>query len=71
MNQQQHRLMQVLQKISVFKGLELEHIQRLLRVGTSQTYGIGERVYSIGEPSDEMLVLLQGKMLVISAGGEE
>ena len=71
MNQQQHRLMQVLQKISVFKGLELEHIQRLLRVGTSQTYGIGERVYSIGEPSDEMLVLLQGKMVVTSAGGEE
>ena len=71
MNQQQHRLMQVLQKISVFKGLELEHIQRLLRVGTSQTYGIGEQVYSIGEPSDEMLVLLQGKMVVTSAGGEE
>jgi hypothetical protein len=69
MNQPQHRLMQVLQKISVFKGLELGHIQRLLRVGTSQTYGIGERVYSIGEPSDVMLVLLQGKMLVTSAGG--
>ncbi|HIG54518.1 MAG TPA: cyclic nucleotide-binding domain-containing protein [Candidatus Latescibacteria bacterium] len=71
MNQQQHRLMQVLQKISIFKGLELEHIQRFLRVGTSQTYEIGERVYNIGEPSDEMLVLLQGKMVVTSAGGEE
>jgi len=43
----------------------------LVASGTSQTYGIGERVYSIGEPSDEMLVLLQGKKLVISAGGEE
>ena len=71
MNQQQHRLMQVLQKISIFKGLQLEHIQRFLRVGNSQIYEIGERVYNIGEPSDEMLVLLQGRMVVTSAGGEE
>ena len=57
MNQQQHRLMQVLQKISIFKGLELGHIQRLLRVGSSKTYGIGEHIYIIGEPSLDMLVL--------------
>ena len=35
MNQKQHSLMQVLQKISIFTGLELGHIQRLLKVGTS------------------------------------
>jgi len=44
MNQKQHSLMQVLQKISIFKGLELGHIQRLLKVGTSQRYGIGETI---------------------------
>lgn len=71
MNQQQHRLMQVLQKISIFKGLELGHIQRLLRVGTSQKYDLGERIYTVGEPSREMLVLLQGRLVVTSASGDE
>ena len=71
MKKQQYSLMQVIQKISVFKGLDLEHIQRLLRSGTSKSYGIGERIYSIDEPSDEMLVLLKGKLVVTTAGGEE
>ena len=71
MKKQQYSLMQVIQKISVFKGLDLEHIQRLLRAGTSKSYGIGERIYSIDEPSDEMLVLLKGKLVVTTAGGEE
>lgn len=70
MNQKQHSLMQVLQKISIFKGLELGHIQRLLKVGTSQRYGIGETIYSIGEESTDMLVLLQGRLVVTSAAGD-
>ncbi len=71
MKKQQYSLMQVIQKISVFKGLDLQHIERLLRAGTSKSYGIGERVYTIDEPSHEMLVLLKGKLVVTSAGGEE
>jgi CRP-like cAMP-binding protein len=71
MKKQQYSLMQIIQKISLFKGLDLEHIQRLLRRGTSKSYGIGERVYTVDEPSDEMLVLLKGKLVVTSAGGEE
>ncbi|MDP6699710.1 MAG: cyclic nucleotide-binding domain-containing protein [Candidatus Latescibacteria bacterium] len=70
MNQKQHSLMQVLQKISIFKGLELGHIQRLLKVGTSERYGIGETIYSIGEESSDMLVLLQGRLVVTSAAGD-
>ena len=70
MNQKQHSLMQVLQKISIFKGLELDHIQRLLKVGTSQRYSIGETIYSIGDESTDMLVLLQGRLVVTSAAGD-
>ncbi|MFT5378514.1 MAG: CRP-like cAMP-binding protein [Candidatus Latescibacterota bacterium] len=70
MNQQQHRLLQVLRKISVFKGLELEHIQRLLRVGTSKVYSVGENIYLTGEPSLEMMVLLQGRLVVTNQGGD-
>jgi len=70
MNQQQHRLLQVLRKISVFRGLELEHIQRLLRVGTSQVYSVGEKIYLTGDPSLEMMVLLQGRLVVTNQGGD-
>lgn len=51
MNQLQHRLMQVLQKIPIFKGLELVQIQRILRVGKSRQFSLGEQIYTIGEPS--------------------
>ena len=37
MNQQQHRLMQVLQKISVFKGLELDNIVEIMSGRLSAT----------------------------------
>lgn len=70
MNQQQHKLLQVLRKISIFKGLELGHIQRLLRVGTSEIYSVGESIYLTGEPSLEMMVLLQGRLVVTNQGGD-
>lgn len=70
MNQQQHKLLLVLRKISIFKGLELEHIQRLLRVGTSEIYGVGDSIYLTGEPSLEMMVLLQGRLVVTNQGGD-
>ena len=50
MNQKQHSLMQVLQKISIFKGLELGHILHLLKVGTSQRYGC--LLYTSPSPRD-------------------
>ena len=70
MNQQQHKLLLVLRKISIFKGLELEHIQRLLRVGTSEIYSVGDSIYLTGEPSLEMMVLLQGRLVVTNQGGD-
>ena len=71
MNKQQHQLMMVMRKIGVFKGLEIEHIQRILRVAASQQYEAGKRIYVIGAPSDEMLVLLRGRLLVTTASGDQ
>ena len=51
MNQQQHRLMQVLQKISVFKGLEFEHIQCLLRVGPRRRTGLASESIASASPA--------------------
>ena len=70
MNRQQHNLMQVLQKIPIFKGLELVQIQRILRVGKSRQFSLGEQIYTIGEPSLDMLVLFQGRLAVTSESGE-
>ncbi|MEE2725954.1 MAG: Crp/Fnr family transcriptional regulator [Candidatus Latescibacterota bacterium] len=71
MNKQQHQLMLVMRKIGVFKGLEIEHIQRILRVAVSKQFDVGQRIYIIGKPSDEMLVLLRGRLLVTTASGDQ
>ena len=71
MNRQQHQLMLVMRKIGVFKGLTLEHIQRILRVASSKQFAVGQRICVVGEPSDDMLVLLRGRLLVTTAGGDQ
>jgi CRP-like cAMP-binding protein len=70
MNQQQYRLMEIMRKIRVFRGLELAQIQRLLRLCSSQMYAPGQKIYVIGEASNEMLILLQGRLVVTSASGD-
>lgn len=70
MNQQQYRLMEIMRKIRVFKGLELAQIQRLLRLSSLETYAPGQKIYVIGEASHELLILLQGRLAVTSASGE-
>ena len=70
MNQQQQRLAQIIQKINVFNGLNISDIQHLLQVCKMRTIAAEEQVYKAGEPSDEMLVLLKGQLMVSSASGE-
>jgi len=70
MNQQQQRLTQIIQKIDVFNGLSISDIQQLLQVCKMQTFSVEEQVYKAGDPSDELLVLLKGQLMVSSASGE-
>lgn len=70
MNQQQQRLAQIIQKINVFNGLNISDIQQLLQVCKMRSFAMEEQVYKAGAPSDEMLVLLKGQMMVSSASGE-
>lgn len=71
MNERQYHLIQVVQKIPVFGGFELSDIQRLLRVGELRQYDEGDEIYVKGAPSDDMLVLLKGKLSVLGESGEE
>lgn len=70
MNRAQHQLMQVIQKISVFDGLSLEQAEKLIQISRFKKYGNGDTVYDIGGVSDEMLVLIKGKLSVLSASGQ-
>lgn len=71
MNERQFYLAKVIQKIPVFAGFQLPDIQRLLRVAELSDFDEGDDVYLRDEPSDEMLVLLRGRLSVQGEGGEE
>ncbi len=71
MNKQQHALNSILRKLSIFKDLEADHIQRLARLSTSKVFDAGHVIYEEGSPSDEMLVLLKGRIIASSRGGAE
>jgi CRP-like cAMP-binding protein len=70
MNRAQHQMMKIVQKIPVFDGLSLEQAERLIQISRFRQYESGDTVYDIGETSDEMLVLIKGKLSVLSAAGQ-
>ena len=71
MNKQQHMLMKILQKIPVFDGLALHEAEALIHVSTLKAFKKGDQVYKVGEPSSDMLVLIKGKLIVVSKEGKE
>lgn len=70
MNRQEHKLMQIIEKINVFNGFEVKEVQRLLFMCSPRKYAVGEVVYKADEPSINMLILLTGKLQVVSKTGE-
>lgn len=70
MNAQQYQMMQVLQKIPVFKGLDDKQAPLLLKICRSGAYKAGQVIYTVGEPSTEMLILLKGRLNVTGRSGE-
>ena len=70
MNQQQYRMAQIIEKVRVFKGLEVQEVQRLLQVCHPRSFKQDAQVYKAGEPSTDMLILLMGKLAVLGASGE-
>ncbi|MDA0709374.1 MAG: cyclic nucleotide-binding domain-containing protein [bacterium] len=70
MNQHMQRLTQIIQKIDVFNGLTTSDIQELLKVCKMESFAPEAQIYKAGDPSDEMLILLKGQLVVTSASGE-
>ncbi len=71
MNERQYHLVKVIQKIEVFAGFDHADVQRLLRICRFQNFARGEKVYTRGRASDEMLIVLRGVMLVLGVDGKE
>ena len=70
MNQQQYKMMKVLQKVTIFKGCDVSEAEHLLRRCFLQTYEVGQEIYRADEASEEMLILLNGQLAVTSKAGE-
>ena len=71
MNERQYFLVKVIRKIPIFAGFELEDIQRILKICQLRNFEAGQHIYVMGEPSEEMLILLKGKLSVTGESGEE
>ena len=71
MNKKQHMLMGILQKISVFQGLDLGEAERLVHMCATKAYEAGSEIYRVGAQSDEMLVLVKGSLTAVSKSGQE
>jgi len=70
MNQQQYRLMQIIQKIEVFQGLGVEDVQKLLAFCRPRAYESNQQIYRMGDASLDMFILLQGQLVVTSQLGK-
>jgi CRP-like cAMP-binding protein len=71
MNRRKYLIMRVVKRMPLFKGLEEKEATFLLRICRPVSYRQGEGIYSAGEPGDDMLILLDGKLRVASTAGDE
>ncbi len=62
--------MTVLQKIRVFSGLSLQQSEFLVRICQSRSYEPEKYVYRVGGESDEMFILIAGKLKAVSKAGQ-
>ena len=67
--ERRRRLLPIIQKIRVFTGLTPREVDRLVAIGHYRTYLPNERIYKLGDPSQEMVVVLQGKLVATSRAG--
>ena len=51
---QQRQLIPIIKKISLFNGLTVEEVKRILEVSQVQKYRSGEEVFQLGGPSQEI-----------------
>jgi CRP-like cAMP-binding protein len=58
-----------LRTVPMFEGLSSEQYMKLLRVCSKRTYARDKRIYSIGDDSTEMFILVHGRLQVMFGDG--
>ena len=62
-------LVQVLRKIPIFKGLSPSQVKKILGLCAHKSYKVGYELCRNNTPSDEMYILLSGKLAVMTPDG--
>jgi sulfate permease, SulP family len=63
------RLRKIVERVSIFRRMTLWEADAILKVCVFKTFPKGELIYQEGRPSDEMLILLQGKLVATADSG--
>ena len=69
MDKRQYFLEQIINKMRVFRGFSPRDLQGLLKLCHFKNFEPKEQIYTAGDPSDEMLILVKGKLIAVSATG--
>lgn len=64
-----NKLIQIVQKIQIFKGLTTGRIRKILASCSHKIYQVGELVCRSNIPSDEMSILIAGELAVVTVEG--
>jgi len=56
--------------LNTFHGLTLPEIESLLRICSYRSYEQAQRVYALDDTSDELLILLSGRLSIRSEAGD-
>ena len=65
----QFLLKQSIKKIGIFKDFDPDEVRRLLKLCYLRKYDPKEQVYKVGDSSEEMLILLKGKLVAMAESG--
>ena len=66
---QAQALLQIVSKLRIFQGLTPREAAHMLKSCASQTFQPSEVLYQVGDPSQEMFILLQGRLKVVGKTG--
>ncbi len=60
----------LLAESSVFGALPREQLDRLLAAGSEREYSDGDTIYRMGDPGDELFLILEGRVRILRGGRE-
>jgi CheY-like chemotaxis protein len=64
-----NKLVQIVQKIQIFKGLTTDQIRKVLASCSHKIYQAGDLVCRNNTPSDDMFILIAGELAVVTVEG--